>query len=261
MTPKFSIIRLGRLGLFAVVIGVSASAGARTFTDLRGLKIEADVIDVTGGDVTVRLASGKTAKISISRLIKADRDFLAEWQDKSKAGAGDGSKTTPATPANLANLIGIDAKKARVRKGEKTQEAEGEITKEWWAFAVEIRNKSQTDLEGLKLSYRIYVDNQASKKLAFGGTSAVAGGDITLDKVARGGVLKRNTDEVLLNQIKLDADFEFTDRSRSRLEDKLEGVWIKIWQGDRKVGEFKSNDPTVTKAKWPDDEPADEEAE
>ncbi|MCU0781101.1 MAG: hypothetical protein MUF04_08375, partial [Akkermansiaceae bacterium] len=154
---------------------------------------------------------------------------------------------------NISSLIGIDAKKVRVAKGEKKEVNEGEVSGERWAFAVEVRNRSQVDLEGLKLSYRIYVDPQASKKLAFGGTSAVSAGDITLDKVARGGVLKRNTDEVVLNRIELSADYEFNDRSRSKLEDKLDGIWIKIWQGNRKVAEFKSNEPTVKKAKWPAD--------
>jgi hypothetical protein len=92
-----------------------------------------------------------------------------------------GSKATPTTPANVNNLIGIDAKKVRVEKGQRKKANLGESTEERWVFAVEVRNKSRANLEGIR---------------------------------------------------------------------------IKVWQGERKVAEFKSNDAAVKKAKWPDDEPA-----
>lgn len=257
MNPHFAIIRLGWLGLFALVIGFFASAGARTFTDTQGRKIEAEVIEVTGANVTLRLQSGKSATVPIAKLSEDDRLFIAQWKDKPRADPGDGSNDAPTTPTNINNLIAIDAKKVRVEKGQKKKVSQGEVTEERWAFAVEVRNKSRVDLEGLKLSYRIYVDPQASEKLMLSQTEAFYAHVDTLDKVARGGAIKRNTEEVLLNRIELNADYEFTDGSRSKIEDKLEGIWIKIWQGNRKVAEFKSNDSTVKKAKWPDDEPDD----
>lgn len=256
MNPSFSIIRLGWLGLFALVIGFSASAGARTFTDTQGRKIEAEIIEIIGANVTLRLPSGKSSTIPIAKLSETDRDFIALWKSTSPADAGDGSKGAPTTPANINNLIEIDAKKVRLEKGQKKKETRGESTEERWVFAVEVRNKSRAALEGLKLSYRVYVLPLASKKLGLDPDDAVNGGILTLDKVAASGVLKKNTEEVVLKRVELDGDYEFIDGSRNKLEDKLEGIWIKVWQGDRKVAEFKSTDAAVKKAKWPDDEPA-----
>jgi hypothetical protein len=257
MKPLFSIIRLGWLGLFALAVGLPTSAAARTFTDTQGRKIEAEVIEVTGANVTLRLQSGKTSTIPIARLSETDRDFIALWKSTSTADTGGGSKGAPATPANLSTLIEINAKKVRVEKGQKTKESGAESTAERWVFAVEVRNKSRVNLEGLQMSYRIYVVPQASSKLAFDEGKAVYGGSSTLDKVAAGGVLKLNTEEVVLKRVELDGDYEFIDGSRNKLEDKLEGIWIKVSQGDRKVAEFKSNDSTVKKAKWSDDQPAE----
>jgi hypothetical protein len=77
MNSPSSIMRLGSLGPVALLIGFSACAGARTVTDTQGRMIEAEVMEVIGANVTLRLQSGKTSTIPIARLSESDRDFIA----------------------------------------------------------------------------------------------------------------------------------------------------------------------------------------
>ena len=66
---------------FLVALVVSALAGsgyARTFTDDKGRKIEAEIIDVDGADVTIE-TGGKKFTLPIARFSAADQEFVRKW--------------------------------------------------------------------------------------------------------------------------------------------------------------------------------------
>lgn len=59
-------------------------AGARSWTDVKGRKIEAEMVSKTASSVTV-LMKGKKTTIPLSKLSQADRDFVKQWQAESKS--------------------------------------------------------------------------------------------------------------------------------------------------------------------------------
>jgi len=61
---------------------------ARTFTNQAGKKIDAEIVNVKGDNVTIKLANGKTFTLGIATLSKADQEYI-----RSK-----GSPSTPNTP-------------------------------------------------------------------------------------------------------------------------------------------------------------------
>ena len=82
-------------GILGAVSLLSLSAGAvpRPFTDIEGRTIKAELMSASETSVTVKLTSGRTADIEISRLSQLDKIFIEGWvaehkkEEKDKADA------------------------------------------------------------------------------------------------------------------------------------------------------------------------------
>jgi hypothetical protein len=254
------ICRLVLISSLASMAFQPVSAATRTFTDQKGREIEAEIVSVAGTKVTLKLANGRTSTIPIKVLSKGDQTFVRLWQDADRIVPG--GKADPVIPKNITYRLRLEVDKERTKKGTKTRVETAEVRTDEWIYEVELENRSRVNLEGLEMSYRIYVDPKASAKLTFfESPPGFYGGRVKVKPVADGRKVMVKTGPAKLKELELDGDREFRDGSRNNLEDKLEGVWIKLWHGDRKVGEFKSNSSLVKKATWADNEPADPEAE
>ena len=247
----------------AVLNLTPASAEMRTFTDTQGREIEAEILTVSGSKVTLKLANGKTYTIPVSKLSKDDRFFVEVWADLDKKGEGEKTEGTgPMIPDRVNYRFELEVNKERIKKGDKTRVDRGEYKLDEWIFKVELENRSRVDLEGLEMSYRIYVDTKASAKLgSLEEPPKVYGGRVKVDPVDDGDSVLVKTGPAKLMELQLDGDFVFNDGSRNKLDDDLEGVWIKVWHGEKKVAEYKTSNSTVKEAKWADTEPADPNAE
>lgn len=255
--------RLALASSLAVFTLHPASAEMRTFTDTQGRKIEAEIVGVSGSKVTLKLANGKTYTIPLTKLSKDDQFFVEVWADVDKKEGGqktEGAGTV--IPDNVNYRFELDVNKERIKKGDKTRVDRGEYKLDEWIFKVELENRSQVDLEGLEMSYRIYVDTKASVKLgSLEEPPKFYGGRVKVDPIDDGDSVLVKTGSAKLMELELDGDFVFNDGSRNKLDDDLEGVWIKVWHGDKKVAEYKTSNSTVKEAKWSDDEPADPNSE
>lgn len=241
---------------------LTASAELRTFTNQKGVKIKAEITAVAGEKVTLRLANGKEYTIPVTSLSLGDQIVVKAWDPKKeKAGTGKSGKSTLVIPENVNYKFEFEADKKRLAKGSKGRVDSGELKTDKWGYEISLENKSRADLEGLEMSYRIYVDPKASAKIGFDSPPKFYGARMKVASVANGASVIVTTGPVPLTELELDSDYVFKDGSRNDLEDKLEGIWIKIWHGDKKVAEFKSNKSTVKKAKWEDNETADPNAE
>jgi len=69
-----SLVAFGGLFLSSALL-----VGARTWTDVKGRKLEAEIVSKIEDSVTIHL-KGKDTEISLKKLSKADRDFVAEWE-------------------------------------------------------------------------------------------------------------------------------------------------------------------------------------
>ena len=90
------------------------------------------------------------------------------------------------------------------------------------------------------MSYRVYVISGQRQAVLSRGSTQIYGGRVDSSGCQRRKVLVK-TGPAIVKELELDGNRVFNDGSRNDIEDKLEGVWIQIWHGDRKVGEFKSN--------------------
>ena len=246
------------LSLLLVLTVLPATAKPRTFTNQKGQKIKAEIVKVTGKKVTLKLTNGRNYTIPTKSLSLADQVFVEDWK---KGGSDDADGSSAAIPDDVNYRFEFEPDKKRFSKGSKGRVDSGEIKTDKWGYEVNLQNKSRVDLEGLEMSYRIYVDTEASSKIGFDSPPKFYGGRTKVSSVADGAEVVVTTGPVPLVELELDPDFVFRDGSRNDLEDKIEGIWIKIWHGKKKVAEFKSNSSTVKKAKWADNESADPNAE
>jgi hypothetical protein len=62
--------------LFFIVLGSVCHAELRTWTSIVGTKVEAELVSLTGNQVTLKTKAGKTLKLPLNKLSKADQEFL-----------------------------------------------------------------------------------------------------------------------------------------------------------------------------------------
>ncbi|MCB1204941.1 MAG: hypothetical protein KDN18_11830 [Verrucomicrobiae bacterium] len=58
----------------------AGALAAREFTDGKGRKIEAEIVAVNGGDVTIRRADGKDYTLAVSLFSDVDQAFIRAWK-------------------------------------------------------------------------------------------------------------------------------------------------------------------------------------
>ena len=76
--------------LFFIVLGSVCHAELRTWTSIVGTKVEAELVSLTGNQVTLKTKAGKTLKLPLNKLSKADQEFL-----KAKASSANPAKEKP----------------------------------------------------------------------------------------------------------------------------------------------------------------------
>ena len=62
--------------IFFIVLGSVCNAELRTWTSIVGTKVEAELVSLTGNQVTLKTKVGKTLKLPLNKLSKADQEFL-----------------------------------------------------------------------------------------------------------------------------------------------------------------------------------------
>jgi thiol-disulfide isomerase/thioredoxin len=90
--------KTGRAGaaVLVLVVGAAAFGEVRTWTDASGkFSVDAELVGVDGGQVTLRSSDGKTLAVPLSRLSAADRRHLA----------AQGNTGEPAVPGTAAEQI------------------------------------------------------------------------------------------------------------------------------------------------------------
>ena len=62
--------------LLVFCLVATCNAELRTWTSIVGTKVEAELVSLTGNQVTLKTKAGKTIKLPINKLSKADQEFL-----------------------------------------------------------------------------------------------------------------------------------------------------------------------------------------
>lgn len=85
---RISHLTIGLLTLAAFNAWPLESAKARTFSNSQGTRIEAEIVSVDGGQVTMKLANGQVTTFAIDLLSAVDQGYVRAWRPAGAASEG-----------------------------------------------------------------------------------------------------------------------------------------------------------------------------
>jgi hypothetical protein len=125
----------------------------------------------------------------------------------------------------------------------------GNVTKEatLYQYTVKLTNSSFAAVSGLSAQYRIFVRDDSGKGTVSQQKLKRLEFSAAIPDMPNLGTYSFDTEPVKLEKATLDGGWYYLDGKRNRSVDKVAGVWIRILQGDKVVGEYIN--PTTLAAK------------
>lgn len=121
--------------ILLLLLAIPAICDGRTWTDVTGRSIEADIVRCETDSVTVSM-KGREVKLPMSRLCEADQAFARKWMEEHKApsGAAGGAAVSPSPASGSLTFDGkplVAGGKKNVYDYPYDAEAQEAVTKEW----------------------------------------------------------------------------------------------------------------------------------
>ena len=252
---------MGALAFF--VFGANVRAEERTFTNLEGKEIKAELISATETNVTIKLATGKEYSIALDKLIAADQEYIRSWRAEkpadadagADAGAGagagaeaeaeaeaevDGSGPEAIDPKPEAKVEGpaiskleLDYRFVKKKTGSKKLGKGQDV--ETWLYEVELSNKSRVAVPQVTIKYEMFINYDSKYADKKRGLARTVEGEYVMKALSGQGRINFNTAGVPVQ----------TDKSRTlkgdivtivQYEEDLAGIILNFYQGENKVG-------------------------
>lgn len=105
-------------------------------------------------------------------------------------------------------------------------------------YSVTLTNRSFADVSGLSAEYRIFVRSDSGKGAVSQQKLERQEFRAEIPALPNNGRYSFDTEPVTLKTSQLDGGWYYTDGSRSKRQDKVAGVWIRILQDGKVVGEY-----------------------
>lgn len=193
-----------------------AWAEVRTFTSPDGRTLQAEITAATPDRVSLKTAAGQPLVVPIDKFIPADQEHISEWRK--------------ANPVQIKYRFVADYTKSKAGSS-KMKSYNETITTEQWECNMKITNQSGQTLEGVTVDYVIYYDNlERGNKV----TRSKAGkADIGTMKSLQQIVVK--TTPVELHSVQLEGGYYYTDGTRARQKETLNGMIIHVNHDGKKV--------------------------
>ncbi|MEI8341723.1 MAG: hypothetical protein WCH43_09345 [Verrucomicrobiota bacterium] len=128
---------------------------------------------------------------------------------------------------------------------------EGSIAekKEEWAYMVTVENKSFKPLTGLEAKYIIfYKQDQIGSKVT--PRLQRKSGSCTVPEIQASGKNSFTTNSVELKKSVLTGNYYFTNGAKTKAEDGLSGIWIRIYLNGNLFAEYTRPTSLSSKEKW-----------
>jgi hypothetical protein len=137
----------------------------------------------------------------------------------------------------------------RKLKTEKRQTEGTNQISEQWDYKVVVQNKMFQPVEGLDAVYRIYkLDDSpnagAEKKLI------ATPGSVAIGSLKPGAKFTFETENVTLDKSTLKGGWTYTDGSKSKVEDGVAGLWLRVMKDGAIVFEYMKPTALSARAKW-----------
>jgi hypothetical protein len=119
-----------------------------------------------------------------------------------------------------------------------------------YQYSVKLSNRSFADVNGLTAEYRVFVRDDSGKGTVSQQKLKRNEFQATIPAIPNNGTYTFVTEPVKLESSQLDSNWVYTDGKRGKSQDKIAGVWIRIMQGGKIVGEYVNPSTIATKEKF-----------
>jgi len=212
------------LGLIIVMlVACTGTLLAREFTDSQGRKLEADLVSVAAGQVTLKRSSdGRVFTMPVAQFSAADQQVMNDF-----------------AKANV--RYAFDVKYARTRLG-KQKSRQGVVTfeTEEWAYKVSLINKSSVDAADVKINYWLFRRADDGKNKS--GPRVQQSGSVSVPLIRKAATHEFQTASVMINKEQLDADYYYPDGARNKAADSVGGLVMRVMQGDKEIYSYATKD-------------------
>ncbi|MDA0813172.1 MAG: hypothetical protein O3C21_12400 [Verrucomicrobia bacterium] len=254
----------GVVGVLAfLVFGANVRAEERTFTNLEGKEIKAELISATETEVTIKLATGREYSIALDKLIAADQEYIRSWRAAKPADAAADADAEAEAEAEAVPDVDGSGSEASDPKPEAEAEAEAKVEGpaiskleldyrfvkkktgskklgkgqdvETWIYEVELTNKSRVAVPQVTIKYEMFINYDSKYAEKKRGLSHTVEGEYVLKSLPGQGRINFKTAGVPV----------LTDKSRTlkgdivtivQYEEELAGIILNFYQGENKVG-------------------------
>lgn len=235
----------------AGLLGVApARAELFTLTDTQGRSIQAEIIAVEGDAATIKRADGQAFKLPLEKLTQVDQARLREWAKDQKTKA----------PVFPAGAIKVTPTKKRVSKKEieqdvtlttqETIKAGKTITEEQWGYELEIVSATGIDLSGLKIEYRLFVneDNVHVSDREEGFRSQKYSAE--LPDLPGYGRTTFTTKTMLAKSERYAKGIRAGETGARKSDESLAGIWVKIYRGKELIYDWVTPERLRNGSNW-----------
>lgn len=224
---------------FIVLTGSGESGEMRSFTDTSGRKIEGTILSGTEATVSIEVSGGKEYTLPIAKFSEADQEFIREW--------------VASHPSQAASFK-FDLAETTKRTGrEQRKSGDMEVSEEKWVYFLRLRNKSTSESGELELRYRVFV-SQAPEGDSKDRPVRTVDGAKGIASLKPNAEAESQTPPVMLTETQLTGAARYADGGRNKKTEKLEGIWVKVFQKGIRIWEIRKGNSPVKEAAWPDEE-------
>jgi hypothetical protein len=213
---------------------------SRTWTDTQGRTLTGVFMEANVQEVTVKRDDGTVVRIARALLSKADLDYADQAQ--------------AAKPI----AVGIEASRAQIG-GTKTSETK-EITtvSQQMGFSITLTNQSKQAGQNLRVEYQIYYRKGQPGVSILKQPLDHQGGSQAIDKIDTLEKTNfRTTAVTITNQTpktttdgNITTTYHWPSGGQETVYDKLDGIWVRVYQNDELIGEYLSSED-YRKDAWP----------
>lgn len=143
-----------------------------------------------------------------------------------------------------------ERKRFDVEEGTKKLQA---IKEEEWGYTVRVENTSFKDLQGLRIDYLVFGEQEIAGSSA--SRDLCTKGSVDLAEFVKNQKYSFVTESLKTTSSQLDSDWRYANGASTRSRGRMVGIWIKVFQDGKVVSEYAN--PTSLKSKnWDNPVPA-----
>ncbi|MEI6861046.1 MAG: hypothetical protein WCL04_02215 [Verrucomicrobiota bacterium] len=226
-------ILLPLVSLVGAALVLAAAAPAHIWTDVNGQTFSGELVSSNQAEVSIRAANGTVSRYARSLLSAKDLAYADQ------AGG--------AIPID----VKLDVSRVKFNASDDNSHEGQTITTEAWGYDIALTSKTMRAASNLRVEYQLYVRQAKLGEIISSQPLLNRPGSKTIGKLDAGGKISFKSDPVTTRLVKLKQGYYWTETGHSEsVNDKLEGIWVRVFQGQTMIAEFTTND-TFKKAGWP----------